>query len=270
MNDDLLRSLAPVSSAAWQQIEEEARRVLGRTLAGRKVVDFDGPHGFERSAVNLGRVDELSEAPEDAVAARLRQVQPLVEIRVPFQLSRRELEAIGRGAQDPALEPVTFAARKAALAEDRSIFHGFESAGIEGIFQVCTALDFEGSAALENYPRLVAEALDRLRIEGVDGPYAIVLGRDCYTGLATTHVDGYPVIEDVKRLLDGPVIWAPGVDGAVVASMRGGDFVLTVGQDFSIGYLDHDRNGVELYIQQTFTFRVLGPEAGVPLPTVCS
>jgi uncharacterized linocin/CFP29 family protein len=70
-------------------------------------------------------------------------------------------------------------------------------------------------------------------------------------------------------MLDGPVIWAPGVDGAVVTSLRGGDFELTVGRDFSIGYLSHDVDKVQLYLEESFTFRILAPEAAVPLPTVC-
>ncbi|MFW6057834.1 MAG: family 1 encapsulin nanocompartment shell protein, partial [Persicimonas sp.] len=123
--DDLLRPLSPVSDEAWAEIEQEARRVLERTLAARKFVDFSGPHGLGKAAVNLGRVDPIEEVPEAGVAASLREVQPLTELRVPFELSRGELEAVARGADDPALEPVTFAARKAALAEDRSIFHGF-------------------------------------------------------------------------------------------------------------------------------------------------
>jgi uncharacterized linocin/CFP29 family protein len=69
----------------------------------------------------------------------------------------------------------------------------------------------------------------------------------------------------VRRLLDGPLVWAPAVNGAVVLSLRGGDAELVVGQDWSIGYLDHDANEVRLYLQETFTFRVLTPEAAVPL-----
>lgn len=268
--NDLMRELAPIPQVAWEEIDKEATRVLKRTLAARKVVDFSGPHGWEKSSVPLGRVDELDSAPEDGAQARLRRVQPLVEVRVPFEMSRAEIEAAARGAEDPELEPVTFAARKAALAEDRSIFHGFADAGIEGICAVSTKLDAPEESDFAKIPRLVAEALDRLRVEGVGGPYAIVLGRDCYTALSTTHVDGYPIIEDVKRLLDGPVIWAPGVEGATVLSMRGGDFELTVGRDFSVGYEGHDADSVQLFIEESFTFRALGPEAAVPLPVVCS
>lgn len=263
--NELMRSLAPIPETVWQEIDCEAKRVLQRTLAGRKVVDFSGPHGWDTSSVSLGRVDELDSPPEDGAIGRLRRVQPLVEVRVPFEMSRAEVEATLRGAADPELEPVTFAARKAALAEDRSIFHSYAAAGIEGIFERSNLLEASQSAGIKDYPALVAEALDQLRIEGIDGPYAIVVGREDFSRLATTHLDGYPVMRYVERLLDGPVIWAPGVEGAVVLSLRGGDFELSVGQDFSVGYLSHDRDTIQLYIQESFTFRVLSPEAAVPL-----
>lgn len=69
----------------------------------------------------------------------------------------------------------------------------------------------------------------------------------------------------VRRLLDGPVVWAPAIDGAIVLSLRKGDFELTIGQDLSIGYLDHDAGQVRLCLQESFTFRVLTAEAAVPL-----
>jgi uncharacterized linocin/CFP29 family protein len=55
------------------------------------------------------------------------------------------------------------------------------------------------------------------------------------------------------------------MEGAVVLSLRGGDFQLSVGQDFSIGYLNHSADTVRLYIQESFTFRVNTPEAAVAL-----
>jgi len=40
--NNLHRELAPISDAAWTQIEEEASRTLKRYLAGRRVVDLQG------------------------------------------------------------------------------------------------------------------------------------------------------------------------------------------------------------------------------------
>lgn len=263
--NDLLRALAPISGEAWKEIDAEATRTLKVLLAARQLVDFNGPLGWDACAISLGRTDKLSPSLQDGVASRIRRVQPLVEIRIPFEIQREELEAIGRGAKDPDLDAVRNAARAAAVAEDRAIFQGYAAAGIQGIFQASSAQNLTIPDAFEAYPDIVAEATHRLRSEGVNGPYGIALGPRCYTGLTRSTSRGYPVIDHVRELLDGPIVWAPAADGAVVMSLRGGDFDLSVGQDFSIGYLDHTGTSVLLYLQESFTFRVLAPEAAVPL-----
>ena len=263
--DHLHRELAPVGDAAWREIDAEARRTLRRTLAARKLVDFAGPLGWDTSSVGRGRSRAVS-SPRPGSSARLRVTQPLVEIDVPFKLSRTEVDSIARGARDADLGAVVHAARSAGLAEDRAVFDGFADAGIAGIFERCGAQALALSDDYEKYPRVVAAALTQLRHEGIEGPYSIALGPRCYQGLTeTTNKGGYPVINMVMQQLDGRIIWAPAVDGAVVLSLRGGDFELTVGQDFAIGYASHDAEHVELYVQESMTFAVFTPEAAVPL-----
>jgi uncharacterized linocin/CFP29 family protein len=245
--NDLCRHLAPITAAAWAAIDDEARDALRLALASRKVADFAGPLGWEASAVGLGRTAPLQAAPGQGVSAALRQVQPLVELRVPFALARTELDAVARGARDSDLQPV-------------------KEAGITGICQAAAAAALTITEDYERYPGVVARALAQLREQGVQGPYAIALGPRCYTGLTRTTTEaGFPVIQHVERLLDGPVIWAPGVDGAVVLSLRGGDFELTVGRDLSVGYRGHTASTVEFYIEESLTFRMLAEEAAVPL-----
>jgi uncharacterized linocin/CFP29 family protein len=261
----LHRELAPISDAGWQEIEKEARRTLKTTLAARKLVDFVGPLGWEASAVGIGRSSTVEPPSAGKVEARLRKVQPLVELRVPFEMRRSELDAIDRGAKDPDTDPVIAAARSIAIAEDRAVFHGHPPAGIRGICEADADSTVQIGDDYASYPVFVATALNRLRDEGVDGPFAVALSERCYTGLTEATVSGYPVLEHVRRLIDGPLVWAPGLDGAVVVSMRGEDFELTVGQDFSIGYLDHDAERVRLYIEESFTFWLQSPQAAVPL-----
>jgi uncharacterized linocin/CFP29 family protein len=263
--NDLRRELAPISSAAWREIDMEARRTLKSMLAARKLVDFTGPLGWDVSAVGLGGVTPLKLAPEEGVLARVRQVQPLVELRATFMLSREELDAIGRGAKNPNLAPLIAAARASARSEDHAVFHGFADAHIEGLAESGAASRCTIRDDYSAYPAVVAEALNKLRHSGIDGPFAIALGPRCYAGLTTGTIGGYPILEHVRRLLDGPIVWAPPVNGAVVMSLRGGDAELVVGQDWSVGYLDHDAASVSLYLQETFTFRVSTPEAAVPL-----
>lgn len=263
--NDLLREHAPISAQAWKEIEAEATRTLKTLLAARRLVDFKGPLGWAVASISTGRTKKLSASLQEGVVARLRMSLPLVEIRIPFEVAREELDAIGRGASDPDLNSVRNAARAVAIAEDRAVFQGYGAAGIEGIFEASSAQGLAIPDNFEAYPDVVAEATHRLRSEGVNGPYGIALGPRCYTGLTRSTLRGYPIINHVRELVDGPIVWAPAADGAVVLSLRGGDFELTVGQDFSIGYLDHTSTAVLLYLQQSFTFRVLSAEAAVPL-----
>lgn len=263
--NDLFRNLAPITAEAWRAIDEQVAATLKMMLAARKVVDFCGPLGFAAAAVPTGRVATLASQPERGVVASRRLVRSLVELRAPFALSRIELDAVGRGAKDPDLDAATDAARAIALAEDRAVFHGYRDGDIEGICEAAASDAVAITEDYEAYPGAVASALARLRTAGVGGPFAIALGPRCYTGLTQTTVSGFPVIAHVQRLLDGPVVWAPGLSGAAVLSLRGGDFALSVGRDFSIGYATHSAASVELYIEETFTFQVLSPEAAVPL-----
>ncbi len=262
---DLRREFAPITAQAWKAIDDEAQATLRLTLAGRKLVDFVGPLGWAHSAVGLGRTTPLSNGPNDGVEANLRKVQPLAELRASFELARSELEAIGRGARDADLQPVVDAARAIAIGEDRALFHGFPEAGITGICEAAADEALPIPAAFEDYPDVVAQALARLRSSGIAGPYAIALGPRCFTGLAQTTCGGFPVLQHVQELLDGPVVWAPAVDGAVVVSQRGGDFELVVGRDLSIGYRDHSSTAIGFYLEESMTFRVLAPEAAIPL-----
>ena len=261
----LHRELAPISDNAWKQIETEAARTLRNFLAGRQVVDFSGPHGWDYSAESLGRLERVP-GPVDGVEAGVRVVQPLVELRHTFSMLRTYIDDIDRGRPDPDLSKVVEAAKKAALAEDHIVFEGFKEAHITGIAEASTYPPIELDDNYAEYPKLVAQAVSSLREGGIDGPYAAVLGPRCWTGvIETTEDGGYPVLEHLRLILGGPVVWAPAVDGAMVLSTRGGDFQLTCGQDMALGYLSHGSDTVELFMEESIGFRVLTPEAALAL-----
>ncbi len=243
--NNLHRELAPISDAAWAQIEEETKRTLKRYLAGRRVVDVQGPAGSGLSAVGTGHLQKIA-APQNGILARQREVKALVELRVPFELDRQAIDDVDRGANDSDWQPAKDAARKIAFAEDGAIFERLP-------------------ADVRAYPEAIAQALSRLRLVGVNGPYSVLLGAEAYTALAETSDHGYPVLEHVKRLVKDEIIWAPAIEGAFVLTTRGGDFSLHIGQDVSIGYLNHTDTAVQLYLQESFTFMMLTAEAAVAL-----
>ena len=262
--NNLHRELAPISDAAWRQIEEETSRTFKRYLAGRRVVDVHGPAGSALSAVGTGHLRTIA-APGEDVISRQREAKALVELRVPFELDRLMIDDVERGANDSDWQPAKDAARKLAFAEDRAIFEGYDAAGIVGIRQGTSNPQKSLPADVRKYPEAFAEALSQLRLVGVNGPYSILLSAEAYTELAETSDYGYPVLEHVKRLVEGKIIWAPAIDGAFVVTTRGGDLDLHIGQDTSIGYWSHTDTQIRLYLQETFTFLYLTSESSVAL-----
>ena len=262
--NNLHRELAPISEAAWADIEEEVSRTLKRYLAARRVVDVRGPGGVALGAATTGHLRDLK-APADGIIARQREVNALVELRVPFDLNRRQIDDVERGSEDSDWQPAKDAARLLAFAEDRAVFEGYPAGGIGGVRAGTSNPQVALPADVREYPDAIAQALSQLRLVGVNGPYSVLLSADAYTGLAETSDHGYPVLEHVKRLVDGDIVWAPAIEGAFVLTTRGGDFALHLGQDISIGYLSHTDETVRLYLQETFTFLLLTTEAAVAL-----
>ena len=262
--NNLHRELAPISDAAWADIEQETTRTLKRYLAGRHVVDVHGPGGVCLSAVGTGHLKTIA-APGEGVLARQRDAMALVELRVPFELDRQQIDDVERGANDSDWQPAKDAARKLAFAEDRAIFEGYPAANIGGIRQGASNPIIPLPGDVRHYPDAIAQALNQLRLVGVNGPYSVLLSADAYTALAETSDNGYPVLEHVKKLVKDEIIYAPAIAGAFVLTTRGGDFDLHIGQDVSVGYLSHTDSVVRLYLQETLTFLLLTTEAAVAL-----
>jgi uncharacterized linocin/CFP29 family protein len=262
----LLRGHAPLTDSNWKLLDDEARDRLAGPLAARRLVDFVGPHGWEHSSTNLGRVDSV-EVGEEGVKALQRRVLPLVEVRVDFTVSRAEMRDDDRGAVDVDLESLDLAAHQIAIAENSAVFNGWAKAGIQGVVESSPFEPEPLGASADAYPRSVARAIEGLREAGVEGPYGLALGPDEYIKvIETAEHGGYPLFDHLRKILDGgQIVWAPGLSGAVAVSLRGGDFLFESGQDLSIGYDHHDAEQVHLYIEETFSFIVATPEAAAPL-----
>lgn len=257
--DHLRKELAPISTAAWSEINEEATRVLKQRLAARRLVEFHDHDDWSLSAVPRGRVgvEQLGE-----VRISPREVTRVVELRVDFTLRRAELDAADRGATDMDTSAVIEAAVAAAKSEDTLVFDGNQPTGIVGVANCSShpVIDV-GNGVIE----AVAEAVEVLRSASVAGPHALAVGGDLWVGLVAGSDRGYPLISHLDLLIDGPVVWAPSLTGALLISQRGGDFSIEAGQDWAIGYDSHDGEEVNLYLQESLTVVVNTPEAAVRL-----
>jgi uncharacterized linocin/CFP29 family protein len=261
----LLREHAPITQESWERIDQEARERLTPALAARKLVDFAGPRGWQHSATNLGRV-AVVKSPFAGVSAEQRRVLPLVEARAPFAVTRAELADADRGAEDTDFDDLDRAAHDLAAAENAAVFHGWKAAGIVGIAEASPYKAISLGTDSERYPRHVAVAIEQLLAAGIDGPYGLALGPKAHElVLESSEHGGVLLLDHLRKILGGPLVWSPGVEGAVVVSLRGGDFLFESGEDISVGYLSHDAEAVQLYLEESFSFRVATPEAAVAL-----
>jgi uncharacterized linocin/CFP29 family protein len=257
--------MAPIADEAWKEIELQSSRILKGNLSGRKLVDFQGPHGWQFAAVNLGKLDVEPGAKAEPVAWGLHKVLPLVEVRVPFTLKVWELDDVERGARNPDLQAMTEAARKVALFEETALYRGFPGADIQGMLQASTHTPVPLSPDRGSLTESVELALLAIQEAEIGGPFALVLGTEPYKWLMVGEPNAYPLRRRIEALVTGGIHWSPALEGGAVLSRRGGDFELTVGQDLTIGYKQHNAQEVELYFTESFTFRVLEPAAAVEL-----
>ena len=263
--DLLKRTLAPIPDEAWEEIDKQAKLILKGNLSARGIIDFDGPHGWKFAAVNVGCVEMGESGVIEGVLAGKRVAQPLIEVKVPFSLAISEMDDIARGLKSPELTPLIDAARKAAHFEEKAIYLGFEKGGIKGIFKSSEHPPMKVKKEASTFEAEIEEAVLTIQKMGIGGPYHLVLGAALYQELMEGDGKGYPLKKRIQGIVGGEIVWSPALKGGAVLSGRGGDFILTVGQDFSIGYAGHDTKNVHLYVVESFTFQVLEPKAAVEL-----
>jgi uncharacterized linocin/CFP29 family protein len=267
--DMLKRSIAPISDEAWNEIDDQARRTLHALLSARKIVDVDGPKGWNYAGVPMGRLEIPAaggQKKKGSIEYGIHRVQPLVETRSYFDLDVWELDNVVRGARDIDFSALEESARAAAQFEETAIYHGFAPSGIRGLEESSPYDPIKIGGGKEDLLESVSRGITQLLASSVEGPYGLVVSPALWQQLSG-YVRGYPLRRHLEDLLGGPVVIGPFVDEAYLLSMRGGDTNLIIGQDLSIGYLSHDSRTVHLFFTESFTFQVLDPSVVVCLQT---
>ena len=260
--DLLRRELAPISPKGWAEIDAMARETLVANLSARKFVDLDGPHGIAHACVPLGRLQTAKGAKVEDVSYGVHQVLPLVEARTSFILKQWELDNLERGAKDIELASLVDAARKMARFEESVVYQGFDPGCIQGLQSQVKAPRIPVPLDIDAIVDAVSEGQARLLREGVEGGCHLVVNPELWTFLARSTPGG-TLRSILETQIGGQVIYSAAVNGALLVATRGGDLELTVGQDFAIGYHHHSSEEVGLFMTESFTFRVIAPEAMV-------
>jgi uncharacterized linocin/CFP29 family protein len=261
----LKRNLAPFGDKVWGAIEGEAKKVFKRHLTSRKIADYVGGGDLEFSSVGTGKVSPLKEKLGGA-SVGVREVLKVLELKTQFLFKREDVDLIERGAKAFDVSAITEAARSLCGAENALVFDGFKKEGIDGILSALThkAVKTQGDHILP----AIAEAVRALRDAYVGGAYALVVQPQYYGKLFSASGDGgYPLTQKLNELLGGGKTISSSAlkDGALLISLRGGDYEILGGADISVGFEKETAEGVELFFFETLTFRVNTPEAAIAL-----
>jgi uncharacterized linocin/CFP29 family protein len=259
--DILRRDQAPISDRVWKELEEAAARAARHVLTARRVATFDGPRGWDFFAAPLGTMTACRTG-DGRAAVCVPDLALLAEIRAEFDLPWSAVEAFERGGPTLETGPAETAAREVALAEDRLALHGDPvGAGFLASKESPRVGLRDWSApdhVLDDLLRAV-ETLDRL---GVPGPYeAILAAPRYYAYLGASEQGGYPTARHLREALAAVHRCAVMAEGGALFATRGGDFVVTVGDDLSLGYRSHDREAVHLFCVETVAPQTLNPQA---------
>jgi len=258
--DILRRSLAPISDEAWEEIDSLASDYLRNSLAARRLLDVEGPKGWGFHGVSAGRLGPVKDS--GAVSYGMYDIKPLLELRVPFELNVWELDNASRGAKDVDLDVLEKAAEEVAAFEDKVLFEGLKEAEIAGLKPASENSPIQFPQDPEQMVQAVSEGIAQLVKNGIEGPYSLAVPMDIWQQLSG-YIKGSSLKTHVERLLGGSVVPARHLEKPLLVSVRGGDFVMTLGQDLSIGYGTHSTKTVGLYFTESFTLQVFEPRAVV-------
>lgn len=262
------RHLAPLDNSVWALLEDQAGETLRANLTGRRLVEIRGPLGLQHHAESNGRLQGIDNPGFD-IQCGIRQVQPMIEARKAFSLSLAELQNLQRGARDINLDPLIETAREMAAFEDTVIFKGLASAHVQGLL----SSDLEPMDLARppvKFLDSLAAALRTMRTNTLEGGlnenYHLVVGPETYQYLSAHYVGSHSLLQEVQTLIMGQVLATRALsDEVLLVAQREDAFELVLGQDFSLGYQQHDHESVSLYLMESFTFLLRDPSAALIL-----
>ena len=253
--DFLKRELAPITANGWKEIEERATAVLSKELSARKFIRVTGPLGRDITSVTTGRMDVKT---KDDIKYGVYKIQPLTESRICFPLSRWELDNIERGAKDVDYSSLDEGVKKAAKFEEDAIFKGLEDGQIDGIYKSSSYETLDFGKTTDETLKAIFDGVLKLDAAFAKKPYVLVVSNEKWYYLNTV-VKEYSLSEKLEKILGHKIIVSKSIDGAILLPFDDENIELIIGEDYALGYQNHNETAVELFITESFTFRVLDP-----------
>ncbi len=255
--DIFKQNLAPIPKEAWAEINNRAEVVLGAYLTTRKSLLVNGPFGLEKTSVSTGRLNIVENGNDEKVKLGIYENQNLVETRISFKLARWEMDNVIRGAKDLDLSALEEAVKQIALFEEDALYNGKKAIGIKGLLEKAVKsfpIGKDAQAILD----AVSKGVVTLKAAFAEKPYNLIVGKTLFQNMNTVFGNKL-LYELVEKLIGGNVILSEVVKGGLLLPVKHRDLEFTVGQDYTIGYQNHDSENINLFIMNSYILRILDP-----------
>jgi uncharacterized linocin/CFP29 family protein len=248
------RDEAPVKAETWRMLDHAMMEAAKSILAGRRLLDIEGPYGLGLKVVPL----------EDCQVDECLMASPFVPVNListTFILGVRDILASEENGLPFPISAVAEAAMECARTEDSIIFDGFE--GCPGLL----AMEGAGSLTLSSWNTVgkaaddVIKALIQLDGAGYHGPYAMALAPDRYNLLYRRYPQGQGTeLEHVRSIVTGGVYKAPAIKSGGVVLATGRRFAsIVLGQDMTVGFVGPMGDSLEFSIIESLALVVREP-----------
>jgi len=259
----LQREVAPFDSQIWEQIDVTVVESAKSQLFGRRLLAVEGPFGLGLKSVS-NRDEQIKAKTSEDVSVMFSSSLPLAMIQKNFVIGARDIAAFERDKVTIDLGDAANAAIACARQENEFVFSGlrgqfpglFNAAGVQS--HKIKGWNEVGKAAED-----VIHAVNMLDKSGFHGPYTLGLAPELYNSLFHRYPQGNTTeIEHLKELINAGIFKAAGLPAGGILAASGKQFAsILLGQDLMTGFVGPVTGGYEFSVTESFTLRLLVPEA---------
>jgi uncharacterized linocin/CFP29 family protein len=263
----LPREDAPISGRTWHALDQAVVSSAKSQLAGRRVLEIEGPLGFGFRAMEMGEhttegEGRFEEARATMTAPRLAAI-PLLQ--ASFTLPIRDVAAAEEGRAVLDCGPAAKAAVAVARLEEQLVFHGSKALGAAGLMTASGSQRTKlGDWSKVGQPMEdLIKAVGTLDAAGFPGPYAAALAPGLYGELFRLYEESNVTqLQHVGQLLTAGVVKAPALTsgGVVVTAVKEFASIL-LAQDMIAAYVGPSGASYEFVVMESLVPRIVMPES---------
>lgn len=255
VNKYLSREDASIDADTWSFLDSTMVEAARTILAGRRILDIEGPYGLGLKAIPL--VDC-----QDEGGLINSPVVLITLVQQTFQMGKRDLAAYERDKLPLNLDGVASAAIACARLEDTLVFQGVSGYG--GLLTTDDAAELKLSSwnSVGKAADDLIKAVTELDDAGFHGPYSLALSPARYNLLYRRYPQGGTELAHLREIVESGIVKAPILAKGGVLVATGKQFAsIVIGQDMTVGFIGPVGSNLEFSISESLALMVRQPGA---------